>query len=296
MLVNHTEEEPQARMPDHPEKPAFEDLTETTGIPLSAEGASMMFTRYAYAASLAQDKAVLELGCGSGQGFGLLREAGQILGGDASLVLLRQCQSHYRSRVPLVQLSADALPLQANSFDLVLLFEASYYVPNMARAFGEIDRVLRPGGQAVFVNANPERPDFIHSPHSVYYHTADEFRTALEHRGYQMKIEGAFPLVDANASAASLILGKLFTWTRRILETFRLIPKTLRGRARLKRLLSKKSVLVPSELTKDFAPPVGRTELRPGPVLGYKVIYTTATKDHSQSLPRTFRSIDVWAG
>lgn len=48
--------------------PSFEDLTETTWIPVSREGTEMMYTRYRLAADLGAGKRVRELGCGAGHG------------------------------------------------------------------------------------------------------------------------------------------------------------------------------------------------------------------------------------
>src|SRR6185503_17523253 len=124
----------------------FEDLTETTGIPVSREGADMMYTRYALGAQMAAGKRVLELGCGAGQGFGLIgKTAKSVVGGDYSFPLLRSGHQHYGKRFPFVRLSADLLPFVNSSFDLVLFFEASYYVPRMGDSFREIGRVLSPG-------------------------------------------------------------------------------------------------------------------------------------------------------
>src|SRR5947207_14288069 len=99
----------------------------------------MLYTRYAAASDLTENKRVLELGCGAGQGFGLLSATAKLLvGGDYSKELLRSASNHYGARIPLVCLSADALPFKPASFDFVLFFEASYYVTAMERAFDDI--------------------------------------------------------------------------------------------------------------------------------------------------------------
>jgi SAM-dependent methyltransferase len=260
--------------------PRFEDLTETTGIPVTAEGASMMYTRYEYATRFANGQSVLELGCGAGQGLGLLaRSAATVVGGDFSEALLRDARAHYRDRFPLVRLSADHLPFAQGSFDLVLLFEASYYVPDMNRAFDELARVLRPGGRVIFVNANPDRADFISSPHSVHYHSADEFRRALESRGFAVTVEGAYPVQSSSKGGlASRVAGPLFGLARQALELFHLTPKTLRGRARLKRLVNRRLIEVPAELREGFAAVEQRVALPAGSAPGFKVIYVTAQR------------------
>jgi len=252
--------------------PRFEDVTETTGTAVSAEGASMMYTRYHVAAELARGKRVLEVACGSGQGLGLVgRAAAQLIGGDVSRPLLRTAQAHYACRIPLTCLSAERLPFADATFDVVLCFEASYYILHMDETFSEIARVLRPGGTALFVNANPERRDFIKSPHSVHYHTADEFRAALESVGLTVTVEGAFPL-------GSRLAGRAVVLARRALEGLGLVPKTLRGRTRLKRIVYRRLREVPSELGPGFATDAPRMAVPRGPVPGFKVIYVTARK------------------
>jgi ubiquinone/menaquinone biosynthesis C-methylase UbiE len=258
----------------------FEDLTEATGIPVSREGAEMMYTRYAFATQVAQGKRVLELGCGAGQGFRMIgATAKSLVGGDYSLTLLRSAHRHYRGGFPLVRLSADRLPFSHSSFDLVILFEASYYVPDMTAAFREIARILGPRGVALFVNANPERPDFIRSPHSIQYHSADGFRAALGQAGFDTTVDAAFPVEARSKQGATRELASLvLSGVRRLLEALRLIPRTLRARARLKRLVYGKLLEVPPEISNGFAEAAPRTSVPPGPVRDYKVIYVTATK------------------
>src|SRR5438105_6153646 len=252
--------------------PRFEEVTETTGTAVSAEGASMMYTRYHVAGELARGKRVLEVACGSGQGLGIVAHAAaQLVAGDVSRPLLRAARAHYGSRVPLARLSAEGLPFADATFDVVLCFEASYYIPHMDETFSEIARVLRPGGTALFVNANPERRDFIKSPHSVHYHTADEFRAALESVGLTVTVEGAFPL-------GARLAGRAVVLARRALDALGLVPKTLRGRTRLKRIVYGRLREVPSELGPGFATEAPRMAVPRGPVPGFKVIYVTARK------------------
>lgn len=238
----------------------------------------MMYTRYQVATDLASGKRVLEIGCGAGQGFGLLgREAKVLVGGDVSLALLRSGQRYYQGRFPFAQLSAEALPFRDAAFDLILFFEASYYVPDMQSAFGEIARVLDDGGTVLFVNANPERPDFIRSPHTVHYHTAEEFRAVLGGLGFAVTVESAFPIGPTDRDR-SLLPARIVVLVRRLLEALRLVPRTLRGRARLKRLVYGKLHELPGELPEGFAPAAPRTRVNSGPVRAFKVIYVLARK------------------
>ncbi len=258
--------------------PRFEDLTETTGVPLAREGADMMYSRYRLAADRAANQRVLELACGAGQGLGMVgASARSTVGGDFSLPLLRLGRRHFGARVPFARLSADRLPFASGAFDLVLFFEASYYVHDMEGAFDEIARVLAPGGAVLFVNANPERPDFIRSPHSVHYHTADEFRAALSRRGFKVSVEGAFPVEDRESGSRG-IASRGIGLVRRGLERLGLVPTTLRGRARLKRLVYGRMVVVPAELSAGFGAEHPREEIGVGPASRHKVVYVSARK------------------
>ena len=177
---------------------------------------------------------MLEIGCGGGNGLGLLgASAASLVGGDCSAALLAAAKAHYGTRIPLVRLSAEGLPFRRSAFDVVLCFEASYYVPDMDTAFAEIARVLAPGGIVMFVSANPERADFIPSPYSTRYHRADEFRAVLVARQFDVTVEGAFSVDPPGAGVRERVAGV----ARRMLRTLGLVPSTLRGRARLKRLV-----------------------------------------------------------
>jgi SAM-dependent methyltransferase len=257
----------------------FEDVTWTTGIPISSENASQIFSRYRLAADFAGGRRVLELGCGAGQGFGLVgRNAVSLVGADFSTALLRSAKDHYGARVPLVRLSAESLPFEANSFDLVLFFEATYYVPDMERAFDEIARVLAPNGRALFSNHNPEHPSFICSPHSHRYHSADEFRTALERRGFHVTVEGVFRASVAEQGIAERARAGVLHAARSGLKALGLVPRTLRGRARLKRLVSGKLIDVPPELPEDFAAVAPREAVPKGPLRDYRAFYVDAVR------------------
>jgi SAM-dependent methyltransferase len=260
-------------------RPRYEDVTETTGGSLTREAADMLYTRYALARDLAAGKRVLELGCGAGLGFGLLRQrASSLVGGDYSRRLLQDARRHYGGQVPTVRLSADALPFADGVFDLVIFFEASYYVRAMERAFIEIARVLAPGGTVLFANANPERPDFIRSPYSVHYHTADEFRAALERLGFRVTVAGAFPVIPRAPGLVPRLTVAFATRARQVLERLGLVPKTLRGRARLKRLVYGRLRRTPAEIPDGFATLHVPEPVVPGPVRTYKVIYVRGDK------------------
>jgi SAM-dependent methyltransferase len=251
----------------------YDLVTETTGTPVSAEGSQMIYNRYRYAADLAHGARVLEVGCGSGQGIGLVGRAASFLaGGDLNPQLLAVAERHYGGRFPFLRLRAEALPFGNMSFDLILMFEASYYLPRLDYAVDEFCRVLTPRGTIVFVNANPERPDFIPSPYSHRYHTADEFADLLMARGFSVTVEGAFPIESSGPLANAKVKA------RQILTRLGLVPRTLRTRALLKRMVSGPLKALPSEIPDDYADFVDRHAHVRGALRGFKVLYVTAVR------------------
>ena len=251
---------------------SFAALTEAPGGRVSPEGADMIYSRYLYGAEAGAGGRTLEVGCGPGLGLGLLSASTSfVVGGDYDPVLLRQARATYGDRIRLMRLDVQRLPFADGSFDTVLFFEASYYVPDMDRAFDEITRVAARGGRLVFVNANPERPDFIPSPLSVHYHTAAEFHDALECRGFKVSVEGAFPLEDVALRSRFLVLA------RKLAHRFGFIPSTLAGRALIKRVLIGKMIPVPPEVRQGFGKTPSRFPVEgSGPVKAFKVLYVTA--------------------
>lgn len=258
----------------------YDLITETGGTPITDEAASMVYTRYVVASDLARGRRTLEIGCASGVGLGLLgRTASSVVGGDINLNMLLSAHQHYGDRAALAQFSATALPFSGSSFGFILFLEATYYIREFSAALDEMDRVLAPDGIILFVNANPERPDFIRSPYSEHYHTAEEFRMLLEARGYQVQTAAAFALTPSpEIGHLKLIGARVAPAARRWAERLRLIPRTLKGRARIKRLMFEKLRTLPPELPENFAPSEKLMPISDYPVERYKVIYVIAER------------------
>ncbi len=95
---------------------------------------------------------VLDLGCGRGGALEQLGEAvSRPIGLDPDADSLRE---HRLPALPRAVALADAIPLPANSIDLVA---ASWLLEHLAaplRVFREIRRVLRPGGRLVILTPN----------------------------------------------------------------------------------------------------------------------------------------------
>jgi ubiquinone/menaquinone biosynthesis C-methylase UbiE len=98
---------------------------------------------------------VLEIGIGSGLNISFYpQKVGEILGLEPSGRLL-QMTKHTAGRFPLtvrlIEGSAEAIPLHRHSIDTVVTTWTLCSIPDALGALGEMRRVLRPGGQLLFV-------------------------------------------------------------------------------------------------------------------------------------------------
>jgi len=226
----------------------YTTVTEATGTLITRESLSMMYTRYRYAADFIEGKDVLEVGCGSGQGLGYLaRSAKRLVGGDCTHALLREAVAAYGGRIPLIELDAQALPFRSGSFDVVLLYETIYYLRWPDRFLQECRRLLRPRGAVILSTVNPEWSDFNPSPYSIRYFTATELLALLEGHGFTARLSGAF------WSGRRSVRGATISLLKRVAVYLRLIPRTMAGKAWLKRLFLGPLSPVPGQIADGLA-------------------------------------------
>jgi hypothetical protein len=144
--------------------------------------------------------------------------------------------------VPLLRLDAQTLPFRERSFDAVVLFETVYYLRHPAGFVAECARVLRPGGLLLIGTVNPDAAGFHPSPFARRYFSAGELRELLRGGGFSAEIFGGFR--EAAASRRDRCLAAL----KRIAGRAGLIPKTMRGRETLKRLVFGRLTTLPPEI------------------------------------------------
>jgi len=95
---------------------------------------------------------VLDLSCGTGEFTRMLAAeatSARVVGLDLSADMVRRARD---KGLRVVQGDALALPFGDALFDLVTSCYAMHYYQDLHRAFGEVRRVLRPGGRFAFVN------------------------------------------------------------------------------------------------------------------------------------------------
>ncbi len=246
----------------------FSIVTELPGDRITREAMRMLQTRYALARNFCAGKDVLELACGPALGLAYLAGNASVVGGDCNLRLLRDASVRTGNQLPLVCLDAQRLPFREGSFDVVLLFEAIYYLDDPKRCICECQRIMRANGSLILCLANRDWPGFSPSPFSTRYFSAVELSDFLAECGFAPEIYGAFP------SKPSTVVQHVRDGVRRLAVGMNLIPKTLRHKAKLKRLFygSLETIgtgLVDSEIQVDPLFPVPRGESG----LEYRILY-----------------------
>jgi malonyl-CoA O-methyltransferase len=97
-------------------------------------------------------RSVLDLACGTGRYALIAREAGarRVVAVDNSAAMLLASPVSQRA-----QATCEAVPLPAESCDVVICALALGHLPRLAPSLGEIARVLRPGGCALVSDFHP---------------------------------------------------------------------------------------------------------------------------------------------
>ena len=252
----------------------YVSVTEIAGDEVTQEQIGRICNRYYWAGEYCSGKDMLEAACGTGQGLGYLHKIARSLeAGDYSETILSIARHHYGNRIPLRQFDAQNMPFDDQSKDVILLFEALYYLPDATLFAKECVRVLRPGGVALVVTANKDLYDFNPSPHSYEYYGAVELNQLFSSAGFQVRCYG-----DTPVSSVSL-KQKLLRPVKKAVISLGLMPRSMAGKKLLKRLVFGNMVIMPAEITPEtsvYTPPVPiGTET---PDNRHKVIYCEAVK------------------
>ncbi len=227
----------------------FSLVSETPGLGVTKENASMLMTRYAFARKYCERKDVLEISCGAGMGLGFLAAtAKSIVGADYDPQFVARAKEHYGERIEVHEADAQALPFADNSFDTVVMMEAIYFLPEASAFLSEARRVIRPGGRLAIVTANCEYKTFNPCDRATRYFSAKELAKMLSEEDFEVQIWKGYK--DSPKSWKSRLLGI----ARKIVVSLHLIPNTMKGKELMKRLAYGKLVVLPNEIKDGFAP------------------------------------------
>ncbi len=253
----------------------FSTVTETPESRASQEQIQRLYNRYKFASEYCNKKDVLEVACGAGLGIGYIaRFAKKVVGGDIDDNNLDCAVKTYANRYNIEIRSLDAHDLQFrdNSFDVIILYEAIYYLSQPEKFVSEARRVLRDNGVLIICTANKDWSGFNPSPYSQRCFSASELFELLKEDGFiDIKLYGDCP------ATASTIKDKIISTIKKKAVTLHLIPKTMKGKELFKRVFMGKLVPLPPEIKDgmaEYTPPVPIPDNVPN--LDYKVIFAVA--------------------
>ena len=104
---------------------------------------------------------IIDLGCGSGSGTAELKQRfrqTEVIGVDIAAAMCRETQKQSRWRRPVyaVQADARAIPLAANSADLLIANLALQWVDDLPAVLNSVRRILKPDGMLLFSTFGPD--------------------------------------------------------------------------------------------------------------------------------------------
>jgi len=252
----------------------FIALTEISGDDVTQEQIDRIARRYYWAASYCDNKDVLEAACGTGQGLGYLaKKARSLVAGDYSRDIIDIANKHYKNRFKLQQFDAQKMPFEDQSFDVIILFEALYYLPNYLEFFEECWRILRKDGYLLISTANKDLYDFTPSPHSYRYFGVRELVEKLVPMGFLVDFFGDTPIHEVSAKQRLLRPFKM------IASRLGLIPNSMNAKKILKKFIFGKLVTMPTEIDEMTSMHINPTRLSNNLAdKNHKVIFCAAHK------------------
>ena len=226
---------------------AYTTVTEIPGQGATEEQLAMLRTRYGIAGELVRNHDVLEVACGSGFGLKYLASrAKRVVGGDFDARMVTLAARHRSEWIDVVRMDAHQLPFGTGRFDVVLLLEALYYLSDTACFLSEARRVLRRDGVLFVCFPNRDWKGFNPSPFSRRYYSLEELEPLLTEAGFAMEAHTGFSAHDSGSHP------RFLRRLRRIAVALRLIPRTMRGKAVLKRLLFGRLHPIPETLPNSW--------------------------------------------
>ena len=253
----------------------FKDVTEMAGDEISAEQLQRLCNRYYWAGDYAAAKDVIEVACGTGAGLGYLASiARSVQACDIADDVLARPRAHYGSRVRIDTADAAKLPYGDNSADVILMFEAVYYLPDAVAFLLECARILRPNGVVLIASANKDLYDFNPSPFSHVYYGAGDFKALAQAGGFNViELAGGTPITRTS------LRQKVLRPVKKIVVSLGLMPKTTAGKKWMKRLVFGNMVQLPDEIDANTGPYEKPQPVQDaGPNRDYKVIFCAMRK------------------
>jgi SAM-dependent methyltransferase len=150
---------------------------------------------YEHAAQYVAGQRVIDCGCGEGYGTALLAETAALTVGldrDPQVVAYAARKYDHAERATFVAASADLLPFQDGSIDVVVCFQVLEHLPDPQDFVREVQRVLAPGGVFLLTTPNLLVTGARPNPHHVHDYTPVELCRLLEPVFDDVELRGVF--------------------------------------------------------------------------------------------------------
>ena len=254
----------------------YTTVTELEGQKISIEQLERMKMRYHWASSLCANQDVLELACGGGQGLGIIaKNANSVIASDVSEEVLVSARRNFSEEFKIQAFSADAIPYSDDSFDVVILFEALYYLADFSDFIDECRRVLRPKGRLLLSMPNKDLYDFVPSPFSTKYYNIQELKALLESRNFRCNFYGCISQDKVE------IRQKVMRPLKAVAAKLGLMPKSMLGKTLLKKIFFGGLTSMPVDLRHEDGPMLSAYQINPDTEKQpqFKVILCNAQKE-----------------
>jgi len=220
------------------------DVTEIAGDDVTSEQVVRLCNRYYWASNFCSGKDVIEVACGTGPGLGLLNTiSNSFEAGDYSEKMVEIAKQHYKDRIKITSFDALDMPFDDRSKDVIIIFEAVYYLPDFEKFVLECKRVLKKEGTLLIATANKDLFDFNPSPFSFEYYGVKELTGIFKKHGFSTDFWGDTPVAEATG------LQKMLRPIKKIAVKLNLIPKSMVAKKFLKGLVFGTLVKMPAEIT-----------------------------------------------
>jgi ubiquinone/menaquinone biosynthesis C-methylase UbiE len=136
--------------------------------------------RYALSSMFVKDKIVLDIASGEGYGSFLMSKiARKVIGVDINNDAINQAKIKYKNDNLIFLIgSADSIPLENNSIDVLVSFETIEHLDKHEEMFLEIKRVLKPNG--ILIMSSPDKKYYSDLQKNNPYHIKELYLEEFE--------------------------------------------------------------------------------------------------------------------
>lgn len=221
---------------------SYFDVTEISGEEISVEQLQRLHHRYFWARNFSKGLDVVEVGCGSGSGLELISNvATSLVAGDYDQEIIKIANKNNNSKFKIEKYDALNMPYANNSKDVIIIFEAIYYLKSLKLFIKECNRVLKKNGKILISTANKDLFDFSPSPKSVKYYGVLELNQNLSKTG-KVDFYGYLSTKDISLKQ------KIFRPLKQIITSLGLYPKTMKNKKFFKKIIFGKLIRMPKKL------------------------------------------------